>query len=228
MEELSSTIGKLQSNLDGLSSMIENHTTIPGNIDIDIAEACTLRLYIETLQKNINKLKEVDTELNKVENYNKSAETFNEPKDREIKGKTPSSSKKPIGNMVNHPLHYQSTTADGKSLECIDAMEAVKGWFKTAIFCELNAFKYNWRLGNKDYIPTELGKIKWYSDKAQELWRNNLSWFYPKNQHIYAIIEDVKTKNPTTKEWFDAILYTDGNGMYVRDKKDFINKFKKA
>lgn len=212
---------ELNNKINILIDYIELNTLPSGDIKFDISEACQLRSYIEDIEKEVSELK-------KVQNYNKAAENYKAPENREIKGKVPSTPEKSTGNMVNHPLHYQSTTADGKSLECIDAMEAVKGWFKTAIFCELNAFKYNWRLGNKDYIPTELGKIKWYSDKAQELWRNNLSWFYPKNQHIYAIIEDVKTKNPTTKEWFDAILYTDGNGIYVRDKKDFINKFKKA
>lgn len=228
MEKLSRITGNLQSTLEGLSHYVENNTNVAGNISLDISEACMLRSYIESLQKDIDTLKSEVIELEKVENYNKAAENYKDPENREVKGKSPEPPKKPIGNMVNHPLHYQSTTADGKSLECIDVMEAVKGWFKTAIFCELNAFKYNWRLGNKDYIPTELGKIKWYSDKAQELWRNNLSWFYPKNQHIYAIIEGVKTKNPTTKEWFDAILYTDGSSLYVRDRKDFITKFKKA
>lgn len=228
MERLSKTIGNLQSNLDALSSMIEVHTYVAGNVSFDIAEACTLRFNIETIQRNLNELKEIDTELEKVQNYNKASETFKEPKDREIKGKVPSTSESPKGNMVNHPLHYQSTTADGKNIECIDAMEAVKGWFNTAIFCELNAFKYNWRLGQKDFIPTELGKIKWYSDKASELWRNNLNWFYPKNQHSYAIIEEVKMKNPSTGEWQDSFLYTDGKGMYVREKQDFINNFKKS
>lgn len=212
---------RLKQIIQNLSTFIESGVTMSGDAKFSISEVCDLRNFIEKLEKEV-------TELEKVNNYNKSAETFKEPKNREIKGKTPDSPKKPIGNMVNHPLHYQSTTADGKSFECIDAMEAVKGWYPTALFCELNAFKYNWRIGNKDYIPTELGKIKWYSDKAQELWRLNLKWFYPKNQHTYAIIDSVKLKNPTTKEWSDAILYTDGKDKYVRDKSDFINKFKKA
>ena len=76
--------------------------------------------------------------------------------------------------MVNHPLHYQG----------LEAMEGLKGWYNTAIFCELNAFKYNWRVGEKDMIPQELGKIAWYGDKAKELWN---SWVYPKNGHKYAM-----------------------------------------
>lgn len=234
MKRLSSTIGKLQTDLKGLSHFIENATNVAGNISFNISEACTLRIYLELLQDDIDILKDIDAELEKIQNYNKSAETFNEPEDREINGKTPSTpeksepNKETTGNMVNHPLHYQANEINGTHLECIDVMEAVKGWFPTAIFCELNAFKYNWRVGQKDFTPTELAKIRWYSDKACELWKTNLKWFYPKNQHIYAIIGEVKQKNPTTGEWSDAVLYTDGKGKYVRDKSDFINKFKKA
>lgn len=227
MERLGSTIGKLQSNLDWISSMIKTHANVAGNITFDTGEACTLRSFIETLQKNINELKDIDTELEKIQNYNKEAKDFSEPEDREIKGKTPDSPKKPASNMVDHPLHYQAKDANGNSLECIDVMEAVKGWYHTAIFCELNAFKYNWRLGNKDNVPMELGKTQWYSDKARELWRSNMKWFYPKNQHTYAIIDDVKLKNPNTGEWSDAVLYTDGKGKYVRGVSDFVYKFKK-
>lgn len=107
-------------------------------------------------------------------------------------------------------------------------MKFLKGWYKTAIFSELNAFKYNWRSGEKDAIPQELGKIGWYGNKAQELWKENLNWFYPKNKHYYAIIDigTIKMKNPTTGEWKTAILYSDGKGLYVRDLEDFNNKFK--
>ena len=33
-------------------------------------------------------------------------------------------------------------------------------------------------------------------------------------------------KNPATKEWIDAIIYTDGKGFYVREASDFNKKFK--
>lgn len=130
--------------------------------------------------------------------------------------------------MVNHPSHYQGLEVNGTNVECIDAMEGLKGWYNTAIFCELNAFKYNWRVGEKDMIPQELGKIAWYGDKAKELWNKALRWLYPKNGHKYAIVNQgvTRMKNPTNGEWVDAIIYTDGKGFYVREASDFNKKFK--
>lgn len=130
--------------------------------------------------------------------------------------------------MVNHPIHYQGLEVNGNNVECIDAMEGLKGWYNTAIFCELNAFKYNWRIGEKDMIPQELGKIAWYGDKAKELWNKALRWLYPKNGHKYAIVNQgvTRMKNPTTKEWTEAIVYTDGKGFYVREASEFNKKFK--
>jgi hypothetical protein len=42
-------------------------------------------------------------------------------------------------------------------------------------FCEMNAFKYRMRLGEKpdQSIDDEIGKAKWYEDKAQELRAKN-------------------------------------------------------
>lgn len=165
-------------------------------------------MQLDALQQEI-------AELEKVSNYIKASTT---PIKKE-------GSKK---EMVNHPLHYQGLEVNGTNVECIDAMEGLKGWFNTAIFCELNAFKYNWRVGEKDMIPQELGKIAWYGDKAKELWNKALRWLYPKNGHKYAIVNQgvTRMKNPTTKEWIDAIIYTDGKGFYVRDVSDFNKKFK--
>lgn len=199
---------ELKNKLEALEEYIIYHEVASGGLVIDSKDE-------EKIKKGFKDIKDYLIELEKTLNHNGTSETFTEPT-------------KPTGNMVNHPAHYQSQKVNGNSLECIEVMKAVKGWYKTALFCELNAFKYNWRLGNKDNIPTELGKIKWYSEKATELWRLNLSWFYPKNQHIYAIIDEVKMKDPTTGEWGDALLYTDGKGNYVRDKVDFINKFKET
>lgn len=153
------------------------------------------------------------TELEKITSYTKAAE----------KNKV-----NPSNEMVNHPLHYQGLEVNGTNVECIEAMEGLKGWYNTAIFCELNAFKYNWRVGEKDMIPQELGKIAWYGDKAKELWNKALRWLYPKNGHKYAIVNhDVtRMKDPTNGEWVDAIVYTDGKGFYVRETSDFNKKFK--
>lgn len=153
------------------------------------------------------------TELEKITSYTEAAE----------KNKV-----NPSNEMVNHPLHYQGLEVNGTNVECIEAMEGLKGWYKTAIFCELNAFKYNWRVGEKDMIPQELGKIAWYGDKAKELWNKALRWLYPKNGHKYAIVNQgvTRMKNPANGEWVDAIVYTDGKGFYVREASDFNKKFK--
>lgn len=152
-------------------------------------------------------------ELEKISNYIKASKTAIE---------------NPSKEMVKHPLHYQGLEVNGTNVECIEAMEGLKGWYNTAIFCELNAFKYNWRVGEKDMIPQELGKIAWYGNKARELWNKALRWVYPKNGHKYAIVNHGTTrmKNPTNGEWIGAIIYTDGRGFYVRDASDFNKKFK--
>ena len=163
----------------------------------------------------LNILESNIAELEKIQNYNKASTTPIKKEEYEKE-------------MVNHPLHYQGLEVNGTNVECIDAMEGLKGWYNTAIFCELNAFKYNWRVGEKDMIPQELGKIAWYGSKAKELWQKALRWVYPKNGHKYAIVNQgvTRMKNSTNGEWIDAVIYTDGKGFYVREASDFNKKFK--
>lgn len=63
--------------------------------------------------------------------------------------------------MVNHPDHY--TTADG--LECIEVMEQIYGIEKVKAFCQLNAFKYQWRAPHKGNQVKDLEKAQWYLNK---------------------------------------------------------------
>lgn len=67
---------------------------------------------------------------------------------------------------VNHPNHYNTY-----DVEVIDMMERIWGPEKTAIFCELNAFKYRMRMGTKPTSPVseDLDKEMWYLEKFQEL-----------------------------------------------------------
>lgn len=69
--------------------------------------------------------------------------------------------------MVNHPSHYNSS-----SIETIEKMIRIWGYEKTAIWCEMTAFKYRDRIGNKpgNSLEQEMGKIKWYESKANELY----------------------------------------------------------
>ena len=66
--------------------------------------------------------------------------------------------------MVSHPSHYQ-----GNKQECIDVMLDVFGKEKVSAFCELNAFKYQWRSHLKGTDIQDKKKAIWYLDKYNEL-----------------------------------------------------------
>lgn len=68
---------------------------------------------------------------------------------------------------VNHPAHYN---APGRK-ECIEEMVDEWGAEQTAIWCEMTAYKYEYRAGTKEGSSTEqdLAKRQWYLDKAKEL-----------------------------------------------------------
>ena len=72
-----------------------------------------------------------------------------------------------LGNydFIN-PDHYKKY-----SVEVIDMMIEIYGKEKTAAYCELNAFKYRMRMGEKpeQSIERDLEKEKWYINKANEL-----------------------------------------------------------
>lgn len=68
---------------------------------------------------------------------------------------------------VNHPSHY--INKDGK--ECFEVMIEEFGVEAFKIFCRLNAFKYQFRAGNKpgESREDDLAKARWYLNKAAEL-----------------------------------------------------------
>lgn len=197
--------------MEHFNKIIEALKAINSIITSSMEESMQKQLALANLMIMDKELAEVE----KILNYTKASTT-------------PIKEEKSKKEMVNHPSHYQGLEVNGTNVECIEAMEGLKGWYNTAIFCELNAFKYNWRVGEKDMIPQELGKIAWYGNKAKELWNKALRWIYPKNGHKYAVVNQGVTRmnNPTTKEWIDAIIYTDGKGFYVREAGDFNKKFK--
>lgn len=59
----------------------------------------------------------------------------------------------------------------------------------------------------------------------KELLRGNYTYFYPKNGHYYFKRGTLRCKDRTTGEWYDAVLYSDINGQYVREANDFYHKF---
>ena len=69
--------------------------------------------------------------------------------------------------MVNHPSHYKNN-----KYECIDVMLDIFGKEKVLAFCELNAFKYQWRANFKGTDIQDKKKAEWYINKYIELKEN--------------------------------------------------------
>ena len=76
-------------------------------------------------------------------------------------------------DMVNHPSHYN--LPDRK--ECIDEMIDIYGLKDVTKWCEITAYKYEYRAGHKGSVAEDMSKAEWYMDKARELnskrrWKN--------------------------------------------------------
>lgn len=60
---------------------------------------------------------------------------------------------------------------------------------------------------------------------------NEEIYFYVDQERGYSeyvmVEDDVRFKHPETGEWIEAVFYENGTGKYVRERKDFYNKFKK-
>lgn len=67
-------------------------------------------------------------------------------------------------DAVNNPKHYT-----GGAYQCIDVMLDVFGKEKVSAFCELNAFKYQWRANNKGADIQDKQKAIWYNQKYIDL-----------------------------------------------------------
>ena len=70
-----------------------------------------------------------------------------------------------INEHIN-PQHYKNY-----SKEVIDMMIDIFGKENTAMYCEMNAFKYRMRMGFKPDNPVDqdLQKEKWYLNKAKQI-----------------------------------------------------------
>lgn len=69
--------------------------------------------------------------------------------------------------QVNHPAHYNRP---GRK-ECIEEMIDKFGARDTAKWCEMTAFKYDYRAGEKEGNPEEQDKAKeeWYLNRAEAI-----------------------------------------------------------
>lgn len=68
-------------------------------------------------------------------------------------------------DMVNHPSHYNLPNRK----ECIDEMIDIYGLKNVAKWCEITAYKYEYRAGHKGSVAEDMSKAEWYMDKAREL-----------------------------------------------------------
>jgi hypothetical protein len=138
-------IQKIKNTIHSLTDMIKSKK-ISGNllnkeyINIDFFSS-----YVDELEKEVS-------ELEKIYNYNNSQELISKPKETSQK------------DNVNHPSHYQ-----GSKYECIDVMLDVFGKEKVSAFCELNAFKYQWRANSKGTDIQDKQKAIWYNQEYIEL-----------------------------------------------------------
>lgn len=69
----------------------------------------------------------------------------------------------------------------------------------------------------------------WYAVRLRVKEIKDSLYVYPKNGHQYMPLFRCRLKCPTSGQWFDALIYQDYNTkhLYVRDKKDFFDKFVK-
>lgn len=71
-------------------------------------------------------------------------------------------------DIVKNPKHYNVGT-----YQCIDVMLDIFGKEKVLAFCELNAFKYQWRANFKGTDIQDKKKAEWYLNKYIELKEKN-------------------------------------------------------
>lgn len=60
--------------------------------------------------------------------------------------------------------HYTNTR-----IATINKIEQIWGTMGARLFCEMTAFKYRDRIGDKDSVDQEVKKIKWYEEAAKVL-----------------------------------------------------------
>lgn len=109
-------------------------------------------ICIKSISPEVKQLQDEVSNLEKLYNSINPQESTSEQKDSTSK------------DNVNHPSHYQSS-----KYECIDVMLDVFGKEKVSAFCELNAFKYQWRANSKGTDIQDKKKAIWYNQKYIEL-----------------------------------------------------------
>ena len=138
-------IQKIKNTIHSLTDMIKSKKISGNLLDKGYINIDFFSSYVDELEKEVS-------ELEKIYNYNNSHEPIFKPKEA------------PQKDNVNHPSHYQCSKH-----ECIDIMLDVFGKEKVSAFCDLNAFKYQWRANSKGTDIQDKQKAIWYNQKYIEL-----------------------------------------------------------
>jgi hypothetical protein len=121
-----------------------------------------------------------------------------------------------------NPEHYRKG-----NIECIDAMISAKGIEKVKAFCDCNAFKYEWRVGEKDSIEQDVDKTIWYLKKLKELWRKTEKYRNKNDGSIvYLISKPLILDN--NGQLINGIEYTDRKYTVVTTEYNFNRIFEKV
>lgn len=138
-------IQKIKNTIHSLTNMIKSKKVSGNLLNKEYINIDFFSSYVDELEKEVS-------ELEKIYNYNNSQELISKQKETSQK------------DNVNHPSHYQ-----GSKYECIDVMLDVFGKEKVSAFCELNAFKYQWRANSKGTDIQDKQKAIWYNQEYIEL-----------------------------------------------------------
>lgn len=67
----------------------------------------------------------------------------------------------------------------------------------------------------------------WWFAKDRMKYFNSRTYVYPKTGHRYYVEDFLKSKNPSTGEWYKAVRYfgLEDSKYYVREYGDFFAKF---
>lgn len=170
MDKISKPIGECNVPQEDLDFIRKNPDFIPSCIVDNIKDG---NLYLRDDYKDIKDTRKFcadrihENERKKEEKKNNEY-AFADLKPLEKKVPYLKNDKSPLSSYenVNHPQHYNNY-----SKEVIDMMVDIFGRKNTALFCEMNAFKYRMRMGTKpnNDINQDLEKEQWYLNKAKEL-----------------------------------------------------------
>lgn len=86
-----------------------------------------------------------------------------------------------------------------------------------------------WRIAIPIIVLIVACIVAYYTNRIMVKERNERTYVYPKTGYKYMPLYRCRMKNPTSGEWFNALIYQgmENGELYVREYKDFFDKFVK-